>query len=214
MKLKTIAQQSWIRALDSKFKICFKKLINFRICYKALICLFFALTAAVAAADFSLEKAKRIEQFLNRIASRRQPSLFLKKTTFNESEINSYLNLIYVKKYAPEVTFIELLLRDKDQVSGSLKVKLAGEKYAVVPQFLRDVDVRFQGKFECSNYHMRFVFRELVINGSKYSPEILDEAFGAAQINAKTKKSIFDWFTLLPGLKKVQSSEKTIFFYY
>ena len=61
---------------------------------------------------------------------------------------------------------------------------------------------------------MRFVFSELVINGSRYSPEILDEAFGAAQFNAKTKKSIFDWFTLLPGLKKVQCSDKTIYFYY
>jgi hypothetical protein len=32
----TLSQQSWIRALDSKFKICSKKLTNFRICYKAL----------------------------------------------------------------------------------------------------------------------------------------------------------------------------------
>jgi O-antigen ligase len=31
-----LTQQSWIRALDSKFKICSKKLTNFRICYKAL----------------------------------------------------------------------------------------------------------------------------------------------------------------------------------
>ena len=181
---------------------------------KTAFCLFFLLATALTAADFSLDKAKRIEQFLNRIAMRRQPSLFLKKAAFSEMELNSYLNLIYVKKYAPEVTFIELRLRDKDQVSGSLKVKLAGEKYSAVPQFLRDVDVSFQGKFECSNYHMRYVFQEMVINGSNYSPEILDEAFAVAQFNAKTKRSIFDWFTLLPGLKKVQSSEKTIYFYY
>ena len=187
MKLKTITQQS---------------------------CLFFLLATTVVAADFSMEKAKRIEQFLNRIASLRQPSLFLKKTTFSEAELNSYLNLLYIKKYAPEVTFIELRLRDKDEVSGSVKVKLAGAKYAAVPEFLRDVDVSFMGTFECNNYHMRYVFRELVINGSRYSPEILDEAFSAAQFNAKTKKSIFDWFTMLPGLKKVQSSEKTIIFYY
>lgn len=181
---------------------------------KTAACLFLAMAAFAAAADFDLEKAKRIEQFLNRIANHRQPSLFLKKTTFSEIELNSYLNLIYIKKYAPEVTFIELHLRDEDQVSGAIKVKLAGEKYAAVPQFLRDVDVSFQGKFECSNYHMRYVFQELVINGSNYSPEILDEALAAVQFNAKTRKSIFDWFTLLPGLKKVQSSEKTIYFYY
>jgi len=181
---------------------------------KTGISLFFLLAAAAMAADFSMEKAKKIERFLTRIAMPRQPSLFLKKITFSETELNSYLNLLYTKKYAPEVTFIELRLRDKDEVSGEVRVKLAGAKYASVPEFLRDVDVRFQGKFECSNYHMRYVFRELAINGSNYSPEILDEAFGAAQFNAKTKKSIFDWFTLLPGLKKVQSSEKTIIFYY
>jgi hypothetical protein len=181
---------------------------------KTMLSLFFLLSVALVAADFSMEKAKRIEQFLNRIAMPRQPSLFLKKTTFSETELNSYLNLLYTKKFAPEVTFIELRLGDKDEVSGAVRVKLAGAKYAAVPEFLRDVDVRFQGKFECSNYHMRYIFRELAINGSNYSPEILDEAFGAAQFNAKTKKSIFDWFTLLPGLKKVQSSEKTIIFYY
>jgi hypothetical protein len=32
-----LTQQSWIRALDNKFKICSKKLTNFRICYKALM---------------------------------------------------------------------------------------------------------------------------------------------------------------------------------
>jgi hypothetical protein len=181
---------------------------------KTLVSLFLLLAAALAAADFSMEKARKIDQFLTRIASRRQPSLFLKKAAFSEAELNSYMNLLYTKKYAPEVTLIDLRLHDKDEVSGSLKVKLEGKKYAAVPQFLRAIDVSFQGKFECSNYRMRYLFRELVINGSKYSPEILDEAFGVAQLNAKTKKSIFDWFSLLPGLKKVQCSDKTIYFYY
>jgi hypothetical protein len=172
------------------------------------------LAASLTAADFNLEKARKIEQFLNRIASRRQPSLFLKKATFSEMELNSYMNLLYTKKYAPEVTFIDLRLRDKDEVNGSVKIKLSGDKYAAVPEFLRNIEVSFQGKFECSNYRMRYVFQELLINGSRYSPEILDEAFGVAQLNVKTRKSIFDWFTLLPGLKKVQCSEKTIYFYY
>ena len=167
-----------------------------------------------AAADFSMNKAKRIDSFLSRIAARRQPALFLKKMAFSESELNSYLNLIYTKKFAPEVTFIDLRLQDNNLVKGTLKIKMAGEKYAAVPQFLRDVEVGFSGKFECSNYHMRFAFSELVINGSRFSPDILDEAFSAAQFNSKTKKSIFDWFTLLPGLKNVQSSEKTIYFFY
>ena len=109
---------------------------------------------------------------------------------------------------------IELRLKDKNRVDGSLKIKLAGEKYLAVPQFLRDSEVRFRGTFECNNYHMRFVFSELVINGSHFSPDVLDEAYGAAQFNARVKRSIFDWFTLLPGLKNLQSSEKTIVFYY
>jgi hypothetical protein len=180
----------------------------------ALFCLFVILAAGLGAADFSLEKARKIEQFLARIALPRQPGLFLKKAAFSESELNSYLNLIYTKKYAPEVTFIELRLHDKDEVSGSLKIKLSGKKYESVPRFLHDIEVGFQGKFECSNYRMRYLFRELVINGGRYSPEFLDEAFSTAQFNAKNKRSIFDWFSLLPGLKKVQSAEKTIYFYY
>ena len=65
--------------------------------------LFLVLAATAAAGDFSPEKAKRVDDFLTRIAARRQPSLFLKKAAFSESELNSYLNLIYLKKYAPEV---------------------------------------------------------------------------------------------------------------
>lgn len=176
--------------------------------------LLLALAMSTRASGFSMEKARKIDGFLGRIAARRQPSLFLKKVAFSEAELNSYLNLIYTRKYAPEVSFIDLRLKDKNRVDGSLRVKLAGEKYAAVPQFLRDTEVRFSGAFECSNYHMRFVFSELVINGSHFSPDVLDEAYGAAQFNAKVKRSIFDWFTLLPGLKNVQCSEKTIFFYY
>ena len=178
------------------------------------ICLWLALSVLAAASDFSLEKAKKVDGFLARIAARRQPGLFLKKMAFSESELNSYLNLIYTRKYAPEVTFIELRLKDKNRVDGGLKVKLAGDRYSAVPQFLRDVEVRFSGRFECSNYHMRFIFSELVINGSHFSPEVLDEAYGAAQFQAKVKRSIFDWFTLLPGLKNVQCTEKKIYFYY
>jgi len=181
---------------------------------KTIACLLLTMSVLAAAADFSMDKAKRIDGFLSRIAARRQPGLFLKKMAFSESELNSYLNLIYVKKYAPEVTSIQLRLKDKNLASGTVKVKLAGEKYSAVPQFLRDVDVSFSGRFECSNYRMRYIFSELVINGSHFSPDILDEAYGAAQFNAGIKRSIFDWFTLLPGLKNVQSSEKTIYFYY
>lgn len=182
--------------------------------FLALLLLALAAAPAASSTEHSLDKAKRIESFLTRIAMRRQPSLFLRKTAFSESELNSYLNLVYTKKYAPEVTFIELHLKDKNLVDGSLKIKLAGERYQAVPEFLRDTEVRFHGAFECSHYRMRFVFSELIINGSHFSPDVLDELYGTAQFNAKVKKSIFDWFTLLPGLKNVQSSEKKIYFFY
>ncbi len=176
--------------------------------------LLLGLALMMRAGDYSMEKAMKIDGFLERIAAPRPASLFLKKAVFSESELNAYLNLIYTRKYAPEVTFIELRLKDKNLVAGSLKIKLAGEKYSAVPLFLRDSEVRFRGAFECSNYHMRVVFSELVINGTHFSPDVLDEAFAAAQFTAREKRSIFNWFTLLPGLKNVQSSEKKIVFFY
>lgn len=176
--------------------------------------LLLAAALASAAGDFSADQAHRVDAFLARIAARRQPSLFLRKVSFRESELNSYLNLVYTKKFAPEVTFIELRLKDKNRVDGSLRLKLAAAKYPSVPEFLRDTEVRFSGVFECSHYRMRFLFSELFINGSRFSPDALDEVYGAAQFSAKVKRSIFDWFTLLPGLKSVQSSEKTITFFY
>ena len=155
-----------------------------------------------------------MDAFLARIAAPRPPSVFLKKAAFSEKELNSYLNLIYVKKYAPEVSFIELRLRDENAVEGSLKLKLDKEKYAAVPAFLRETEVRFGGVFESVHNRMRFVFSELAVNGTRVAPDALDELFGVAQAGAKMKRSLFDWFNLLPGLKGVQSSDKSIFFLY
>jgi hypothetical protein len=173
-----------------------------------------ALAAASWASDWQLEKALRVDAFLGRIAAPRPPSVFLKRAAFSEGELNSYLNLVYAKKYAPEISFIQLRLQDENRVDGSLKLKLDAKKYAAVPAFLRETEVRFRGAFETAHQRMRFVFSELAINGARFAPDALDEVFAAAQAGAKAKRSLFDWFTLLPGLKGVQSSEKTIFFLY
>ncbi len=175
---------------------------------------FLSLVAALWAGDWVQEKAQRVDAFLARVAAPHPPSVFLKKAAFSENELNSYLNLIYVKKYAPEVSFIELRLKDDNAVSGSLKLKLDKEKYAAVPAFLRETEVRFGGVFESVHNRMRFVFSELSVNGAQIAPDALDELFGAAQAGARMKRSLFDWFNLLPGLKGVQSSDKTIFFLY
>jgi hypothetical protein len=168
----------------------------------------------LAAEEFSPEMASRVDDFLTRVARRRSTGIFLKKVTFGEGEINSYLNLVYLKKYAPEVVYISLRLKENDQVGGTMRIKLTDKVYNAVPSFLRDIDVRFNGRVECANYRMRYLFDKLVINGASFSPELLDEAFAAAQVRVKIKRSLFDWFSLLPGLKNAAIGEKTITFFY
>jgi len=166
------------------------------------------------AEEFSVHKAKKIDFFLQRIAKAPKTKVFLRRGTFDESELNSYLNMIYAKRYAPEVKYIKLNLKEENQVSGTMKIKLVGKKYQDVPSFLRDFEIEFSGTVECDKYRMRYVFKALKINGSSFSPELLDEAFGTAQGNVKIKKSLFDWFNFLPGIKKVEIDYKKIIFFY
>ena len=164
--------------------------------------------------EFSLDKAKKVEMVLKHIAKKKRKSPYLRKISFTQEEINSYLNIFYAKKYAPEVKYIKLKLERKNHVSGEMEIKLVGKKYDNVPSFLRDIEVETSGKVECENYRMRFIFDKLKINGTNFSPEFLDEAFGAAQVGSKVKKSMFDWFDLLPGLKKVIIDHRKITIFY
>lgn len=164
--------------------------------------------------EFSIPKAQKIDHFLQRVAKAPKTKVFMRRGTFDESELNSYLNMIYAKRYAPEVKYIKLKLGKKNQVSGTMKVKLLGKKYEDVPSFLRDFEIEFSGKVECDKYRMRYLFDSIKINGTGFSPEILDEAFGAAQGNVKIKKSLFDWFNFLPGIKKVEIDLNQITFFY
>lgn len=173
-----------------------------------------AVVLTLLATEFSVEKARRVDDFLKRIAERNRHSVFLKKMTFSEAELNSYINIFYIKRYSPEVKYLKLNLRKKNQVSGVMKVKLTGEKYEKVPSFLKDFEIEFDGKLECENYRVRYQFEKMEINGTLFSPEILDEAFYAAQSGFRIKKSIFDWFSLLPGLKNVLIEDKKITIYY
>ena len=182
---------------------------------KIFACVFlFSACLVFQAAEFSMDQARRVDDFLTRISQKPNKTIFLKKVTFSESELNSYLNLIYTKKNAPEVTYIYLNLDDKNQIAAEAKVKLTGAKDDAVPEFLRDITIKCKGKIECTNYRMRFLFDELFVNNTRFSPEILDEAYSTAQGSVNIKKSLFDWFTLLPGLKNVTTSSKTITFLY
>ena len=172
------------------------------------------LTAALAGAEFNYEKAKRLDDFLTRIAQLKSRPLLLRQMTFSEHEFNSYLNLVYVKRYAPEVKYIELELREKNRVRGRLKLKLDARQYSRVPAFLRDVEVRFAGRVECESQRMRYWFDELAVNGASFSPQVLDEVYGLAQFNSAVKNSIYDWFSLLPGLKKFSTGDKSITLFY
>lgn len=182
---------------------------------KRIALLILILPLVIGAEQFSMAKAKRLEQFLSRIGQRRPgQELFLKKAIFTEDDLNSYLNLVYIKKFTPEVTYIKLNLKPKSGIEGNIKIKLLGKEYEKVPAFLRDITIDFTGVVESTTSRMRFIFEKLVINGTQYNPEVMDEIFQTAQINVKVKKSLFDWFTLLPGLKQIAIDEDKIICYY
>jgi len=164
--------------------------------------------------EFSPALAKRVDATLKRLGKIKKRTVFLKKVTFSQEELNAYLNLIYAKRYTPEVKYLKLKLDKKNQVDGTIKVKLKGKKYEKVPSFLRDIEVELSGKVECENYRMRFLFDQIKVNGTNFTPEVLDEAFGAAQANFKVKKSMYDWFQLMPGIKSVTIDYKKITLFY
>ena len=174
----------------------------------------FGFFASTSTSEFSVDKAKRMDETLKRIAKRKRNTPFLRKITFPQASLNSYLNIFYTKRYAPEVKYIKLKLEKNNFANGIMKIKLKGKKYDKVPSFLRDIEVEVSGKVECEKYRMRYVFDKLKINGNSFSPELLDEAFAAAQINSRVKKSMFDWFDLFPGIKKVIIDYKKITLFY
>jgi hypothetical protein len=183
---------------------------------KSKICLILLLsfTVGLVSSEFSVEKAKKVDDFLRRIRENKREAVYLKKIAFSQRELNSYINIYYLKRYSPEVKYMKLELRNNNRVSGIMNVKLTGKKYEKVPSFLKDIEIVFSGKLESKNYRVRYVFEKMEINGTHFSPEILDEAFNAAQAGFNVRKSIFDWFSLLPGLKNVVIGFKKIVLYY
>ncbi|MDY0297097.1 MAG: hypothetical protein RB296_07255 [Acidobacteriota bacterium] len=172
------------------------------------------LGASIPATSHSMEDAAKIERFLMRIAMNEREQVVLRSAEFSQAELNAYLNLIYLPKYAPEVEYVDLMLENDNIVSGAMAVKLEGENYRNLPSFLRDFEVQFSGRLESENKRIRYIFSDIRINGTRFAPEVLDEAFSTTQAGVKIKQSIFDWFTLLPGLVKVAiaSGRITLFF--
>jgi len=181
---------------------------------KKLLTIFLLIPLFLISAEFSLERAKMVDSYLKRISSQKKENVILKNITFSQSDLNSWLNLIYTRKYAREVKYIKLEFGKNNYVGGTMKVELKGEKYEKLPSFLKDFEIDFEGKIFCSNYRMRYDFEKVRINGTAFSPEILDEAFGAAQTGFKVKKSMFDWFRLLPGIKDLKTDHKKLKVFY
>lgn len=171
-------------------------------------------TPKLSTPEFSVDQANRVDLALKQIAKKKRVTPFLRKITFSQDELNSYLNIIYARDYAPELKYINLKLDKNNSVNGVMKIKLDAKQYEQVPVFLRDIKIEFSGKIESENSRMRYLFESLKINKATFSPGVLDEAFGAAQGNARIKKSIFDWFDLFPGIKKmaVDYQEITVFY--
>ena len=181
---------------------------------KRFLITFLLLPLFLIPAEFSIDNAKRIDKYLKRISSKKKESVILKNITFSQRDLNSWLNLIYTRKFAREVKYIKLVLGKNNFVSGNMKIELKGEKYEKIPSFLRDFEIDFEGKIFCENYRMRYDFEKVRINGTAFSPEILDEAFGAAQKGYKVKKSMFDWFRLLPGIKDLKTDHNKLTIFY
>ena len=183
-----------------------------------LLTFLFILFNTLLISDFldtlSIDQAKRVNKFITSLRKRTPKNILLRRKIFSEKEINSYINLIYIRRYTPEVKYLKLKFKDYNYVEGKAKIILKGKKYKNVPQFLKDIEVEFEGNIECDKYRMRFIHKKIKINGTDFTPEILDEAFSASQRNRKIKKSIFDWFRLFPGIKLIKTEpEKVIIFY-
>jgi hypothetical protein len=179
-----------------------------------LILTIFFFSIYTAAENYSLADAQRLDSFLKKIEKSQRKDLFLHKMTFTETQLNAYLNLIYTKQYAPEITEMKFSLKQNNSISGFMNVRLQGKQYEKVPSFLKKFAIDFDTVIEVENYRLRYAIKKLKINGTEFSPEILDEVFSAAQPGLKVKKSLFDWFDLMTGIKDIKIDHKIITVFY
>jgi len=181
--------------------------------------IFFLLIRVLGASaeEFNINQAKRVNTILNSIAKQRhlrREAVVLKSISFSEDEFNSYLNTIYCPKFIPEVEYFKIELYEENQVEARARIELPEDKYPKIPAFFRSFTLQTSGQIFSRDYRMRYQMDALKINQTGFSPEVLDETFGAFQSGYQVKKSLFDWFHLLPGIKKVTTEYQKITFYY
>lgn len=172
------------------------------------------LSSAIDGINGDEEKARQMDIFLKKIARESKPRVFLRRKTFEQKTVNSYLSLIYLPRFAREVKDVRLNFHKDNWVSGRVSIHLTGKKYEKLPGFLQEMDLELNGVIESRPEQMRFLIKELRLNGTAFSPELLDEAFSTFQGGNKMKRSIFDWFTLLPGIKRISCDEGRLTLFY
>lgn len=179
--------------------------------------LFFLVALSIFADEFSINQARRVNGILNAIAQNRhlrQNTPVMKTVSFSQQELNAYINKIYCPKFIPEVQYFKISLYPENRVEAEADIELSEKKYPRIPAFFRSFHLKTVGDIYSREYRMRFDMETLEINGTGFSPEVLDETFGAFQSGYSVKRSLFDWFTLLPGIKKIATEYQKIIFYY
>lgn len=178
--------------------------------------LFFTLSLLGQQTDGHLDqqKALQLDQFLKKIAKENRPRVYLRRKSFDQTTVNSYLQFVYLPRFAREIKEAHLVFKKDNWVAGKISIRLSDSKYQKLPGFLKEMDLDLSGIIESRPEQMRFQIKELKLNGTSFSPEILDEAFSTFQGGHKIKRSIFDWFTLLPGIKRIGCDEGTLIVFY
>ncbi len=167
-----------------------------------------------AEGNYDRAGAERVAAFFERISGPRSESPFLRQATFSEIEFNSYFNLIHIPLQLPELRYLEMSFSPGNRISGRLQVELQADSYRLLPSGLRNARVEFSGLFECQAYQGRFILDELKVNGAAFSPNLLDELIQLVQSGKTKKKSLFDWYPLLPGLKQVKTGQASVTLFY
>ncbi len=160
-------------------------------------------------------QAKEIELFLNKLRqSQAGQSPFLKEKSFTENDFNLYLQQIYIKNETPEVKEIKIDFTGKNSIFARLRIELDAVRYPKLPANLLKTTVEIASKIESNNGKMRLKPESIIINKISFSPQLLDQTLELAQSGKEKKSSIYDWFKLLPGIKKIEIDKGKITFYY
>jgi hypothetical protein len=156
-----------------------------------------------------------IDAFMEKMrAAPRSAVIFLKQRSFSEELFNLYLNQIYIKKEIPEVKQISMKFLENGYLQVDLRMELEPAKFSKVPAAFLKPRIEMKTTVESSNGKMRLKPSSIHLNGVPFSPELLNELLALAQSGRATKRSLYDWFELFPGIRKIEVEKARIIFFY